>query len=54
MAKKSGGTSAQKTTAKVVARVQGAVAHKNSGAVPKGSYVGRMQRTTAKGSTTNK
>lgn len=30
-----------------VARVQGAVARQHEGQVPKGSYVGRMQRTVA-------
>jgi hypothetical protein len=54
MAKKSGKPSAKKTTAQVVARVQSAVARKNGGAVPKGSYVGRLQSTTTKQSTNDK
>lgn len=40
--------SSKPTTPAVVARVQSAVAIKNGGQVPKGSYVGRMQRTVAK------
>jgi len=36
------------TTHAVVARVQGAVAKNNGGMVPKGNYVGRMQRAVAK------
>lgn len=36
------------TTQAAVARVQGAVARRNGGGVPKGSYVGRMQRAVAK------
>lgn len=36
------------TTQVAVARVQGVVARQNGGGVPKGSYVGRMQRTVAK------
>lgn len=51
MAKKSGKPSAQKTTAKVVARVQGAIARENGGKVPKGSHLARMQRVVAKQST---
>lgn len=39
--------STKSTTPVVVARVQRAVAIKNSGQVPKGSYVGRLQRTVA-------
>lgn len=35
------------TTPVVVARVQRAVALKSGGQVPKGSYVGRMQRVAA-------
>lgn len=35
------------TTPAVVARVQSAVAINNRRQVPKGSYVGRMQRTVA-------
>ncbi len=31
------------TTPSAAARAQGAVAHTNGGAVPKGSYVGRLQ-----------
>lgn len=31
-----------------LARVHGAIAKKNGGGVPKGSYVGRMQRIVAK------
>lgn len=33
------------TTPAAVARVQSGVAGQNGGGVPKGSYVGRMQRT---------
>lgn len=40
-------SSPKSTTAAAVARVQGAVAVQNGGQVPKGSYVGRMQRTVA-------
>lgn len=36
------------TTPATVARVQGAVADRNGGGVPRGSYVGRMQKTVAK------
>lgn len=54
MSQKSGRLSAQKTTAKIAARVQGAVARKSGGAVPKGSYVGRLQRTAVKSSTSGK
>ena len=35
------------TTGAAVARVQSAVATQHGGGVPKGSYVGRMQRTVA-------
>lgn len=35
-------------TPKAVARVQGAVAPQNGGGIPKGSYVGRLQRAAAK------
>jgi len=38
------------TTSSTVARVQPAVARQNGGGTPKGSYVGRMQRTVAKAS----
>jgi len=37
-----------------VARVQSAVAQQHGGQVPKGSYVGRMQRTVAKPSDAGK
>jgi hypothetical protein len=37
----------QSTTPAVVARVQRAVSINNSGQVPKGSYVSRMQQTIA-------
>lgn len=37
------------TTPAVVARVQGAVATRAGGGLPKGSYVGRMQRAASKG-----
>lgn len=40
-------SSRNSTTPTVVARVQGAVAGKHGGQVPKGSYVGRMQRVAA-------
>ena len=40
-------SSPKPTTPAVVARVQGAVAVQNGGQVPKGSYVGRMQRVVA-------
>jgi hypothetical protein len=40
--------SAKLTTPAVVARVQRAVAVKNGGKIPKGSFVGRMQRAAAK------
>jgi len=36
------------TTQTAVARVQSAVARQNGGGVPKGSHVGRMQKTVAK------
>ena len=36
------------TTIATVKRVQRAVANSNGGAVPKGSYVGRMQRIVKK------
>jgi hypothetical protein len=36
------------TTPTVVSRVQHAIAIQNGGQVPKGSYVGRLQRTVAK------
>lgn len=39
--------SRKSTTPAVVARVQRAVAIKHGGQVPKGSYVGRMQRIAA-------
>lgn len=39
--------SSKSTTPTVVARVQSAVAIKHGGQVPKGSYVGRMQRIAA-------
>lgn len=39
--------SCKPTTTTVAARVQRAVATKNGGQIPKGSYVGRMQRTAA-------
>jgi hypothetical protein len=39
--------SGKPTTTTVVARVQRAVATKNGGQIPNGSYVGRMQRTAA-------
>lgn len=35
-------------TSAAVARVQGAVAKQNNEGVPKGSYVGRLQRAAAK------
>jgi hypothetical protein len=35
------------TTPAAVARAQSAVARANNGVVPKGSYVGRMQRAVA-------
>jgi hypothetical protein len=35
------------TTPAVVARTQSAVARANNGVVPKGNYVGRMQKTVA-------
>lgn len=41
---KSGGNP---TTGAAVARVQSAVATRHGGAVPKGNYVGRMQRAVA-------
>ena len=44
---KSSKPSNQSTTPSVVARVQRAVAINNGGQVPKGSYVGRIQRTVA-------
>lgn len=40
------------TTPDVAARVQRAVAIQNGGKVPKGSYVGRIQRTVAKAQST--
>ena len=40
-------SSSNSTTPAVVARVQRAVAIQNGGQVPKGSYVGHMQRTAA-------
>jgi len=49
-----GGTQARRRpvkspiTPEALARVQGAVAKQNGGGVPKGSYVGRMQKVAAK------
>ena len=40
-------SSSKTTTPSVVARIQRAVAVQNGGQVPKGSYVGRMQRAVA-------
>lgn len=40
-------SSSKSITPAAVARVQGAVAAQNGGQVPKGSYVGRMQRVVA-------
>lgn len=46
MSKKSSATSKTvPTTPSVVSRVQSAVAKKSGGAIPKGSYVGRLQST---------
>lgn len=36
------------TSPAAASRVQGAVARQNGGGIPKGSYVGRLQRTVAK------